>query len=696
VITINRKRVGLITLIALLVLAGAWAGLSGIRAVTPVRIGVLLPLTGDVEFREPLEWAKDTINSNGGIGGRRVELVYRDTGSGDTTALAQDLLNDDSIRIIIGPEKSDEVYALAPAFIAKKKVLITPTATSGDIIRAFGRSGYVWRTTQGDAAQVKTILAILKERGVARVALLAENSTYGQTFYDWTGFFATEYGIDVTYIGRFEPGAATLGDDVAAALETGPEYLIAVGFPDDAVTIRRSMASSGNRTRLFLADASATPQMIGALGPAAEGIEGTNPAADPSTGFTEAYTQKFSHAPAYYAATTYDALMIASFVSARQDRAKLETLPDSVRKVVYGEGRVTGWNETGIHTAIQEILAGRLPWITGASGSLEYDEDLGVDPLYTYYAYWVVQNGTFQTVRTFGSEDVNPVSKWGGGSTGLSTPSADLMSISTEEPGSGVPLGEKEDFTAVVVGPSEGWPNYRHQSDALAVYHLLRDEGISDDHIILMLYDDIPTVPENPVRGDVHNVQKGPNLRPEAIADYTGPAVSARTLVNVLTGNRTAATPVVLESGNSTDVFVYLVSHGSPGKINFRPNDSFTAEDMKMVTGSMSSGHRYRQLAFVVDSCFGESIAEETTAPGILFLTGSAKNEPSLSAVYDPEIQQWLSDEFSVNMMEILRADRTITFQDLYPAVYRNVTGSHVRMITTGNFRTDTPVIAFL
>ena len=219
-------------------------------------------MTGDVEFKEPLEWAKDTINSQGGIGGRQVELVYKDTATGNITRLAQELLNDDSIRIVIGPENSDDVYALAPAFIAKKKVLISPTATSGDILRAFGKNGYVWRTVQGDAAQVKVILTILKGKGATKVALLAENSTYGQTFYDWTGFFATEYGIDVPFIRQFDAGSPTLDADVADALKTDPDYIVAVAWPEDAATIKRAIDRSGSRTKLFLTDAAAQPALI--------------------------------------------------------------------------------------------------------------------------------------------------------------------------------------------------------------------------------------------------------------------------------------------------------------------------------------------------------------------------------------------------------------------------------------------------
>lgn len=693
VIIINRKVCWLVVLIiASLVIA--WGGYSLIHANTPVRIGVLLPLTGDLNFREPLEWAKDTINSEGGIGGRQVELVYRDTGTGNTGQLAQELLEDDSIRIVIGPDTSDQVYALGPAFIEKKKVLISPTATSGDIIRAFGRSGYVWRTTQGDAAQVRTILTILKERGVTRVALLSENTTYGKTFYDWTGFFATEYGIDVTYIGQFEPGSATLDQDVEAALKTDPEYLIAVCFADDAATIRKTMDRSGKPARLFLTDAAATPQLIQLLGPDAEGIEGTNPTADPRSLFVENYTQKFGHHPEDYAAQTYDALLIAALVSARQDAAPFEPLPDSVRKVVYGDGVVTGWDAPGIRTAIREIQAGRLPWVTGASGGLEFDEDLGVDQIYTYYSHWVVQNGTFTSIRTISSENVSATSKSGGVSAGSSTPSASLMSA-TSSPASGLPLGPRTNFSAVIVGPSAGWPNYRHQADALSVYHLLRSAGVSDDRIILMVYDDIPTAKENPLKGDIHNIPKGTNLRSSADVDYTGSAVSAETLQNVLTGTKSAETPVVLETDAGTDIFVYIASHGSPGEINFRAGDAFTRDDMARVTGQMYEDHKYRQTFFLIDTCFSESVTSDVTAPGILFLVGAAKNEPSLGAVYDADIRQWLSDEFTTNVMKTLQSNQQITFRDLYPAVYRNVTGSHVRIIDTGNFSLDTPVIEF-
>jgi ABC-type branched-subunit amino acid transport system substrate-binding protein len=696
VISINKKTLLLIALILVILAAGAWIGYTTIHTNTPVRIGVLLPLRGDLEFGEPLEWAKDTINSQGGIGGRQVELVYKDTSTGNINRQAQELLNDDSIHIVIGPERSDDVYALAPLFIAKKKVLISPTATSGDILRAYGKNGYVWRTVQGDAAQVRVILTILKGKGATKIALLATNDTYGQTFYDWTGFFATEYGIDVPFIRQFDEGSPTLDSDVADALKTDPDYIVAVAWPGDAATIKRAIDRSGSRTKLFLTYAGAQPSLISSLGAAAEGIEGTSPTADPASGFTETYEKKFGHHPDDIAAPSYDALLIAAFTEARQEKAPFESLADSVRQVVYGEGTITGWDAQGIRTALEEIRKGSMPWITGASGGLEYDEVLGVDPIASYYADWQVSNGTFRTIRVLDSENSTVPDKIGGESAGDSHASAGLMASSTPA-GIYNPPDKRTNFEAVVVGPSRGWSNYRHEADALTVYDLLRANGVPDDHIILMIYDDVPTTPENPLRGDIHDVPKGSNIRSGAHVDYSGADVTAATFGNVMNGTKTASTPVVLESNASTDLFVYIVSHGAPGEIVFGSGNSLlTTDEFTALTDSMSKNHRYRQMAFFVDTCFGESVATNITAPGIMYLTGAAKDEPSLGAVYDTDIRQWLSDEFTSEVISTLRANGNITFRDLYPATYGKVTGSHVRMITTGKFNLDTPVMEYL
>jgi len=692
VIAIDRNRL-LPAIVLLIVLAAtAFAGYTILHANTPVRIGVLVPMTGFIELKEPMEWAQQNINRQGGIGGRPVEFVYKDTTQGDTAVLAQELLDDDSVRIVIGPPTSDDVYLLAPEFEKRQKILIIPLTTSGDLIRAFGKKGYFWRTAQGDVAQVKAILASLKTRGVTRVALLAENTTYGETFYDWTGFFATEYGISLTTITQYGQEAGSLNNGVNEALRGDPEYILLAGQAPDAAIVKRAIDRSGQPVKLFVTDAGGTPELIRLLGADAEGIEGTSPTADPSTGFAVAYQETFGHAPADYAAPAYDAVLLAAYTAARQDAAPFESLTDSVRKVVYGNGTPAGWDAQGSHEAIAALRAGRTPAVSGVSGPLDYDTTFEVDPLVTFYSHWIVEDGEFRGMEVLGSAKEGAT----GASAGLSRASAGLMDIAQSRSGY-LPAANRTGFAAVIAGPSRGWHNYRHQSDALAMYALLRANGVPDDRIILMLYDDVATSPQNPLHGNIHNAPKGINLRSGAEVDYTGGQVTATNLIRVLTGNSTPETPVVLASDPGTDVFVYIASHGRPGGIVFSGNLSLSDTDFASLTGQMEREGRYRQIVYMVDTCFGESIAQNATANGLLYLTGAAASEPSLGAVYDEDIRQWLSDEFTAATLSAIAKNPDITFRELYVTTYERVTGSHVRMLNEENFgNTDVPVMEFL
>lgn len=81
----------------------------------------------------------------------------------------------------------------------------------------------------------------------------------------------------------------------------------------------------------------------------------------------------------------------------------------------------------------------------------------------------------------------------------------------------------------------------------------------------------------------------------------------------------------------------------------------------------------------------------------MLYLTGASATEPSLGAVYDMGIKQWLSDEFTATFLNVIRTDPDITFRELYITTYERVTGSHVRMLNTENFgNIDIPVREYL
>ena len=54
---------------------------------------------------------------------------------------------------------------------------------------------------------------------------------------------------------------------------------------------------------------------------------------------------------------------------------------------------------------------------------------------------------------------------------------------------------------AVLVAGSNGYFNYRHQADICHAYQILRKNGIPDERIIVMMYDDIAHNENNPTKG---------------------------------------------------------------------------------------------------------------------------------------------------------------------------------------------------
>lgn len=343
--------------------------------------------------------------------------------------------------------------------------------------------------------------------------------------------------------------------------------------------------------------------------------------------------------------------------------------------------------------AISAILKGELPNISGASGSLDFDEEFGVDPLQTFYAVNRVgtKGGTrdFRTVSTVDSdESLGYGALKTGASAGRTLASAAHSELAARGKAAYVPA-KKGDSWAVIIATSAGWEDYRHQSDALAVYDRLRSNGFSDDRIILFSVDDVPNSRRNPRKGDVHNAVGGKNLRKNAIIDYTGTDVTVANLENVLLGKKTLGTPTVLETDKHSNVLLFIVDHGEPGSVIFEKDARDGALSAQRLTGIVETMHarkRYRQMLIVTEVCYGESMASDIQSPGVVCLAGAARNERSFGANYDSEIGAWLADDFTFQMLSVVAGEPRASIADLYAGVYGRVAGSHVRIKNQRNF----------
>ncbi|BFZ12376.1 hypothetical protein BsWGS_15414 [Bradybaena similaris] len=245
-----------------------------------------------------------------------------------------------------------------------------------------------------------------------------------------------------------------------------------------------------------------------------------------------------------------------------------------------------------------------------------------------------------------------------------------------------------EQHWALLVAGSNGYDNYRHQADICHAYHIVRNHGIPDERIIVMMYDDIANSAENPFPGNVINKPGGPNVYPGVPKDYTGEDVTPDVFLKVLTGdsdgikNLLGREGKVIKSGPDDRVFVNFADHGATGLLAF-PNDLLLyRDDLHKAIKSMYNKKQYKQMVFYVEACESGSMFNTLLESNINVFATTAANpdESSYACYYDESRQTYLGDLYSVNWMEDSDKENLSqeTLQNQFKIVRSETNTSHV------------------
>ncbi|OGQ97800.1 MAG: hypothetical protein A2284_18625 [Deltaproteobacteria bacterium RIFOXYA12_FULL_61_11] len=477
---------------------------------------------------------------------------------------------------------------------------------------------------------------------------------------------------------------------VAQALAAQPEVLfLGASKPDAVVCIARQARTLSPTTRLFFSDSAYFPALITKLGTLAEGLEGTVPSPDPGSGFETAYRVHFGHPPPPYAANLYDALTLLAYSLERSNGEGGERLADALVDVVDARGPATGWDRQGIGEALTGIKNGHLPDVQGASGPLDFDPDLHTEPVASVYGHWRIEYGDFVTlafISTGASKRATSLSR----SFASHKRSQKLDSNSSYNP------GPKAKTWALIAALSGGWQNYRHQADALAHYQALRANGIPDDHLVLVLADDLATNSQSAEPGMVRNVAGGPNLYAEVEIDYSLEELTADDLLAILAGKSSPELPVVIDSSADDNVYVFLVGHGNSSGVLVGGSRAgmeqgagetlLLPEQLAATAASMFAHKRYRRLLIAVEACHGGILGTQLESPGVLLLAGANPTESSLGSNYDPDFDLWRADQFAYQLYLANTTTPTLALDELYQQLYLQVGGSHVTAYNANNF----------
>ena len=150
-----------------------------------LRIGTLFPSTGVLSYlgggqAAGVTLAVKEINDDGGVLGKPVEVLARDSGDVTTATIEASIADLVTARadVLVGPSSSVLAERVIPKLVAAKLPMISPAATSVRL-SSMASSGYFFRTI-GSAALEGTALAKTIGGGKARIAIIYFDDDMGR------------------------------------------------------------------------------------------------------------------------------------------------------------------------------------------------------------------------------------------------------------------------------------------------------------------------------------------------------------------------------------------------------------------------------------------------------------------------------------------------------------------------------------
>jgi branched-chain amino acid transport system substrate-binding protein len=167
----------------------------------PIKVGAIFSITGPASFLGAPEEKTATMlvnkmNEAGGVAGRKIQLIVKDSKSNPENALslARQLIDEDKVLAIIGPSTSGETMAIKGT-CQEAKTLLLSCAAAEDIVNPV--ASYVFKTPQKDSDAARWIYKTMKSQGISKVGVIVSSDGFGKAGKAQLEKLAPEYGITI-------------------------------------------------------------------------------------------------------------------------------------------------------------------------------------------------------------------------------------------------------------------------------------------------------------------------------------------------------------------------------------------------------------------------------------------------------------------------------------------------------------------
>lgn len=247
-------------------------------AVDKVTIGWYGPTSGSnaqdgQDGRIGAEIARDLVNAKGGVNGRQVEIIFADD-KGDPKEganIASMFVSNKDILGVAGPFNSSVMLAAAPIY-NKAKLCNVGWGVSSPMITTAGP--YIYRVQFTDAMGGDFVAKwMVKDDEHKKIAIIYENTDYGQGLLNVVKASAEKYGADVVTTASYMQGQTKDFSSIIASIkEAKPDAIFMGSVYNETALFAIQAKDLGLNTQIYGTDGLFSNGLLDIGGDAVNGI----------------------------------------------------------------------------------------------------------------------------------------------------------------------------------------------------------------------------------------------------------------------------------------------------------------------------------------------------------------------------------------------------------------------------------------
>jgi len=334
----------------------AWAAPAAAK--DPIRVGAILSVTGPASFlgapeARTLEMLVAELNAQGGIDGRKIELVLKDSGGSPEKAIsfARQLIEEQKVLAIIGPSTSGESIAVKP--IAEEGRTVLLSCAAAEVITS-PVAPHVFKVAPKDSFAAGVIFRQMARMKITRIGLLSSNTGFGKAGKEQAEKRAAEHGIQIAVSEVYDKAATDLTAEVTKLKAANVQAVLNWSIEPAQSIVIKNVRQIGLAVPIFQSHGFANVQYAKAAGAAAEGVmfpasriviaDALAPG-DPQrpvvAAYKRAYEARFKEDVSSFGGHAYDAftILVKAIREAGPDGEKVRTAIERTRGLVGTAGR---------------------------------------------------------------------------------------------------------------------------------------------------------------------------------------------------------------------------------------------------------------------------------------------------------------------------------------------------------------------